>query len=72
MADFDALHFRRRDAELRLIAFDLSVGGDDIRPEPLHARKARLDKLLARSTDAIQLSGQLVGEIGPAMLRRRR
>lgn len=68
LADFDALHSRRRDAEVQLIAFDLlAVGGDDIRPEPLHARKTRLEKLLAKSSDAIQLSGHLVGEIGPAM-----
>ena len=32
------------------MAFDLlAVGGEDIRSDPLHARKARLAKLLAKA-----------------------
>jgi bifunctional non-homologous end joining protein LigD len=38
-------------------------------PRPLHARKARLAKLLAKSADAIQVSEHLSGEIGPAMFK---
>ena len=52
------------------VAFDLlSLGGDDIRSDPLHARKARLEKLLAKSSDGIQINEHLAGEIGPAMFR---
>jgi len=70
LSDFDRLHSRRHNADARLIAFDLlSLGGDDIRSDPLHARKARLEKLLAKSSDGIQINEHLAGEIGPAMFR---
>ena len=47
LADFDALRSKRHDHEARLVAFDLlAIDGEDIRPQPLHARKARLAKLL--------------------------
>jgi ATP-dependent DNA ligase len=70
LSDFDRLHSRQHNADARLIAFDLlSLSGDDIRTDPLHARKARLEKLLARSGDAIQLNPHMAGEIGPAMFR---
>jgi bifunctional non-homologous end joining protein LigD len=69
LADFDALHAGKRNAEVRLVAFDLlAVGGDDIRPQPLHARKARLEKLLGKSGDGIQINEHLAGEIGAATL----
>jgi ATP-dependent DNA ligase len=67
-SDFDALHSREHDAEVRLVAFDiLAVRDYDIRPEPLHARKDRLETLLAKSSDGIQLSEHLYGDMGPAM-----
>ena len=70
LSDFDRLHSRKHNADARLIAFDLlSLGGDDIRSDPLHARKARLEKLLAKSSDGIQINEHLAGEIGPAMFR---
>ena len=47
ISDFNALHSNRHNEEAQLYAFDLAaVDGDDLREEPLHARKARLDKLL--------------------------
>jgi bifunctional non-homologous end joining protein LigD len=52
--------------EARLIA------GDDIRQQPLHARKARLEKLLGKSGDGIQISEHLAGEIGAATLEHAR
>ena len=68
LADFDRLQSRRHDDEVKLVAFDLlAVGGEDIRREPLHARKVRLAKLLAKPRDAIQLVEHLDGEIGPQM-----
>jgi ATP-dependent DNA ligase len=67
-SDFDALHSRKHDAEVRLVAFDiLAVRDYDVRPEPLHARKDRLETLLAKSSDGIQLSEHLYGDMGPAM-----
>lgn len=70
LADFDRLQSRRHDVEVKLIAFDLlAVGGDDIRRVPLHARKVRLAKLLAKSRDAIQLVEHLGGEIGPHLFQ---
>src|SRR5204862_6975739 len=68
MADFDALHSRKHDDEVRLVAFDiLAVRDYDIRPALLHARKHRLEMLLAMASDGIQLSEHLHGEIGPAI-----
>jgi ATP-dependent DNA ligase len=67
-SDFDALHSRKHDAEVRLVAFDiLAVRDYDVRPESLHARKDRLETLLAKSSDGIQLSEHLYGDVGPAM-----
>jgi bifunctional non-homologous end joining protein LigD len=68
LSQFDRLHSRKHDAEVRLIAFDLlTIGGEDIRLLPLHTRKARLAKLLAKDDDGIQLNPHLTGAIGPAM-----
>ncbi len=69
MSDFNKLHSRKHDAEVKLVAFDLlAVGGKDVRIEPLHARKALLKMLLAKPDgDGIQLSEFLEGEIGPRM-----
>ncbi len=41
MSDFDKLHSRKHDAEVKLVAFDLlEVSDKDLRIEPLRARKA--------------------------------
>jgi bifunctional non-homologous end joining protein LigD len=67
-AEFDALHSRQHDGEVRLIAFDaLAYDGVDIRPQPLRVRKAVLKKLLARSGDGIQLNPFMRGDIGATM-----
>ncbi len=63
MSQFDRLHSRKHDQEVQLIAFDmLAVGGDDVRREPLHARKARLQRLVVKSGDGIQLNPHLTGD----------
>jgi len=72
LADFDALRSKRRDHEARLVAFDLlAIDGEDIRPQPLHARKIRLAKLLGKATGTgspgIQLSEYMEDGIGPEM-----
>jgi bifunctional non-homologous end joining protein LigD len=49
VAVFDALHRRRKATEAILYAFDLlALDGEDQRPLPLSARKAKLARLLAR------------------------
>jgi ATP-dependent DNA ligase len=57
VSQFDRLHSRKHHGEVRLIAFDLlAVGDDDIRAQPLHARKDRLASIarkLKRSVHAI-------------------
>jgi bifunctional non-homologous end joining protein LigD len=51
---FDKLHSRRSDDQALLYAFDLlELDGKDLRPQPLLARKARLEKL--RSYLALRL-----------------
>ena len=56
-SDFDALHSRRRDAEVEFYAFDILVSdGEDLRGLPLSMRKASLSRLLARRVDGIFLS----------------
>jgi bifunctional non-homologous end joining protein LigD len=57
VSDFDALHDRRRDREVQLLAFDLlELDGEDLRPDPLERRKAGLATLLRRSQTGIQLT----------------
>jgi bifunctional non-homologous end joining protein LigD len=71
ISDFDALHQGKRNAEVRLYAFDLlSDDGVDMRDETLQIRKLWLDKLLKRSTDGIVLNDNEIGEIGPALFRQ--
>ena len=40
-----------------------------MRSDPLHARKARLKKLLAKSGDGIQFNPHMEGDTGPAMFK---
>lgn len=62
IASFDKLHSRSRDAEVILIAFDLlELDGQDLRELPLAERKAKLQKLIARS-QALRYSEHLAGD----------
>ncbi|WP_347336528.1 MULTISPECIES: hypothetical protein [Bradyrhizobium] len=45
------------------------MGGEDLRPLPLHRRKANLQQLLARRPDGISLAPFERGEIGPDLFR---
>ncbi|WP_271498349.1 ATP-dependent DNA ligase [Bradyrhizobium sp. CCBAU 11357] len=66
ISDFNALHSRKHDHEAQLYAFDiLALGGDDLRPLPLHLRKTNLERLLARRPDGITVAPFERGEIGP-------
>jgi ATP-dependent DNA ligase len=47
LADFELLRYRRRDAAVTLVAFDLiELDGRDLRREPIEARKSELARLL--------------------------
>jgi bifunctional non-homologous end joining protein LigD len=54
VAIFDALHRRHKASNAILYAFDLlELDGEDLRPLPLSARKAKLARLLARKPTGI-------------------
>lgn len=54
----------------RIYAFDiLAMAGDDLRPLPLHMRKANLEQLLARRPDGITVAPFEPGEIGRDLFR---
>jgi ATP-dependent DNA ligase len=70
VADFDALHSRKHDAEVQLYAFDILVlDGDDLRRLPLSMRKTNLARLLARRQEGIFAAPFEQGEIGPELFR---
>jgi bifunctional non-homologous end joining protein LigD len=62
LAVFEKLHSRAHDDQTFLYAFDLlELDGEDWRPRPLEARKAKLQKLLAKAPAGIQYSEHLEG-----------
>jgi len=68
ISNFNALHSNRHNEEAQLYAFDiLALDGDDLRDQPLHARKARLDKLLKGRPQGIFVAPFEPGEIGPGL-----
>jgi ATP-dependent DNA ligase len=70
VSDFNALHSRKYDNEVRFCAFDiLFEGDDDLRKLPLYLRKTNLQRLLARRPDGIFVSPFERGEIGPDLFR---
>jgi bifunctional non-homologous end joining protein LigD len=70
ISDFNALHSRKRDAEVQLYAFDcLGADGDDLRRLPLSLRKTNLARILARRIDGIHIAPFEQGEIGPHLFR---
>ncbi|SPP93218.1 hypothetical protein [Bradyrhizobium vignae] len=70
ISDFNALHSRKHDPEVQLYDFDiLAMASDDLRSLPLHMRKAKLEKLLARRPDGISVAPFECGEIGPDLFR---
>ena len=72
ISDFDALHGGRRNADVRLYAFDLlSDEGVDMRDETLRIRKLWLGKLLSRSGDGIIINDHHAAEgVGPLLYRQ--
>jgi bifunctional non-homologous end joining protein LigD len=63
VADFEKLDSGEYDDCAFLYAFDLlALRGLDYRPHPLHARKARLQRLLKKSPIGIQFNEHLTGD----------
>ena len=57
LPSFDRLRYRRRDASVILVAFDLiELSGDDLRRDFIEKRKAALAKLLSRTAPRIQFN----------------
>jgi bifunctional non-homologous end joining protein LigD len=57
LSTFEALHSRQHNDRAFLFAFDLlELNGVDFRSQPLRARKARLEKLLAKAPAGIQFN----------------
>jgi bifunctional non-homologous end joining protein LigD len=70
ISDFNALHSRQHDNEVRFCACDiLAEGGDDLRKLPLSMREANLDRLLARRPEGIFVNPFEHREIGPDLFR---
>ncbi|MFB6460439.1 ATP-dependent DNA ligase [Bradyrhizobium tunisiense] len=68
ISDFEALHSGRHNAEAQLYAFDLlAEDGEDLRSQPLHARKGRLGRLLRRQPGGIFAAPFEPGAIGPRL-----
>src|SRR5215211_758913 len=68
VSDFNGLHSRRHNDQVKLYAFDvLALDGDDLRSLPLHLRKIKLASLLARRAQGIFVSDYEQGEIGPEL-----
>jgi bifunctional non-homologous end joining protein LigD len=69
VSDFNGLHSRRHNDQVKLYAFDiLALDGDDLRSLPLHLRKEKLARLLAKRPVGIFVSDYEQGEIGPELL----
>jgi bifunctional non-homologous end joining protein LigD len=57
LPSFDRLRYRRRDASVILVAFDLiELNGEDVRRDPIEKRKVALAKLLSRAAPRIQFN----------------
>jgi bifunctional non-homologous end joining protein LigD len=68
VSDFNALHSRKYDEDVRLYAFDiLALDGDDLRKLPLHMRKNNLAQMLSGRSQGIFVAPFEQGEIGPEL-----
>ena len=65
--DFERLHSREHNSEVRLILRSVVALG--VRQLPLHKRKHLLAKLLARCCDGIHLNPHMEGEIGASIFQ---
>jgi bifunctional non-homologous end joining protein LigD len=66
IASFDRIRYRRHDADVFMWVFDLiELNGDDLRGDPLAARKATLERVLGRAAPGIRFNDHLDEEDGP-------
>ena len=66
---FDRIRYRRHDASVFLYAFDLiELNGDDLRRNPLEARKATLANILARADRGIWFNDHIEDD-GPTVFK---
>jgi hypothetical protein len=66
---FDRIRYRRHDASVFLHAFDLiELNGDDLRRNPLEARKATLANILARADRGIWFNDHIEDD-GPTVFK---
>jgi ATP-dependent DNA ligase len=69
IANFERIRRRRNDDSVFLYAFDLiELNGDDLRHDPLTARKALLGNLLASPGPGLRLN-EPVGDDGPVVFK---
>jgi ATP-dependent DNA ligase len=67
VASFDLIRYQRADESIFLYAFDLiEQNGDDLRREPLEARKATLASMLAKAQPGIRFNEHMEGD-GPTV-----
>jgi bifunctional non-homologous end joining protein LigD len=70
ITNFDRVRYRRNDASVFLYAFDLiELNGDDLRRNPLEARKASLAKVVARAGHGIWFNEHIEEEDGETVFR---
>lgn len=66
VADFNALHSGKHNAEVQFCAFDvLAVDGDDLRDLPLSMRKTNLERLLRGRPTAFSSTHLRAAPLGP-------
>jgi bifunctional non-homologous end joining protein LigD len=70
MVSFDHIRYRRHDSSAFLYAFDLiELNGDDLRRDPLEARKARLANVVARAGHGVWFNDHIEEEHGETVFR---
>ena len=63
VANFERLHSQTYNNQVFLYAFDLLELDDvDWRPQPLHERKAKLEKLLVKTRPGVQFNEHIIGD----------
>jgi len=68
LADFELLRYRRRDAAVTLVAFDLlQIDGRDLRDEPIETRKAELARLLTGCQPLALVLNRTYDDPGPVV-----
>jgi bifunctional non-homologous end joining protein LigD len=70
LSSFDRLRYRQNDESVFIWAFDLiEFDGDDLRLDPLHARKDTLATVLMRAAPGLRLIEHMEEEDGPLVFQ---